>query len=117
MKTPLRIEIDGTAHTLTLHWPDGATQRIAHRLLREHCPCAECKRVRLHGAQPTASEDIAVLEVRAAGYGVHCCSATATSAASSRGPFWRNCPARIDTRACHVTSHLTGAPDSSGFAI
>ena len=70
MKTPLRIEIDGTAHTLTWHWPDGATQRIAHRLLREHCPCAECKRVRLHGAQPTASEDIAVLEVRAAGYGV-----------------------------------------------
>ncbi|BCF93983.1 gamma-butyrobetaine hydroxylase-like domain-containing protein [Paraburkholderia sp. PGU16] len=70
MRTPRHIEIDRTAQTLTLHWPDGVTQHVAHRVLRQHCPCAECKRLRLRGDTPLVPDDIAVLDVRPAGYGV-----------------------------------------------
>ena len=69
MNCPQRIEIDMQSRTLTLHWPDGAIQRIAHRVLRQMCPCAECKRLRLDGAAPVVPEDIAVLQIRSAGYG------------------------------------------------
>ncbi len=69
MNSPRHIEVDRRARTLTLHWPDGATQRIAHRLLRQICPCAECKRHRLEGAEPVVPDDIAVLEIHPAGYG------------------------------------------------
>ena len=68
MNAPERIAIDSKA--LTLHWPDGSTRRIAHHVLRHVCPCAECKRQRLDGAQSTVPDDIAVLEIRPAGYGV-----------------------------------------------
>ncbi|MBN3765591.1 gamma-butyrobetaine hydroxylase-like domain-containing protein [Burkholderia sp. Ac-20365] len=68
MKAPEQIEID--RKTVTLHWPDGSTRRIAHRVLRQLCPCAECKRSRLDGAQSAVPDDIAVLELRPAGYGV-----------------------------------------------
>jgi DUF971 family protein len=70
MKTPRHIEIDHTAHTLTLHWPDGATQCVTHHVLRQLCPCAECKRLHLRGGEPVVPDDITVLDVRPAGYGV-----------------------------------------------
>ena len=69
MNSPFHIELDMHARTLALHWADGATQRIAHRLLRQVCPCAECKRQRLDGAAPVVPDDIAVLEILPAGYG------------------------------------------------
>ncbi|CAD6511258.1 DUF971 domain-containing protein [Paraburkholderia sabiae] len=69
MNSPLHIELDMHARTLALHWGDGATQRIAYRLLRQICPCAECKRQRLDGAAPVVPNDIAVLEILPAGYG------------------------------------------------
>jgi DUF971 family protein len=65
MNSPQHIELDMQA----LYWPDGASQRIAHRVLRQMCPCAECKRLRLDGAAPVVPEDIAVVEIRPAGYG------------------------------------------------
>ncbi|HWT39626.1 MAG TPA: DUF971 domain-containing protein [Paraburkholderia sp.] len=69
MNSPQHIEVDMHARTLTLHWQNGATQRIAHRFLRQICPCAECKRLRLDGAAHAVPDDIVVLEIQPAGYG------------------------------------------------
>ncbi|WP_321897083.1 DUF971 domain-containing protein [Burkholderia cepacia] len=70
MRTPQRIELDGETRTLTLHWPQGLTQRLSHRALREACPCAQCRRLRVDGGTLSAPPGIAVLEVRPAGYGL-----------------------------------------------
>ncbi|RZF26241.1 DUF971 domain-containing protein [Paraburkholderia sp. UYCP14C] len=68
MKTPRQIEFD--AQTLTLHWNDGPAQRITSRALRLACPCAECRRLRLDGRALVVPSDIAILEIRPAGYGM-----------------------------------------------
>ena len=68
MKSPRLIEFD--AQALTLHWNDDPPQRISSHALRMQCPCAECRRLRLDGAEPLVPDDIAVLEIRPAGYGV-----------------------------------------------
>lgn len=31
------------AGTLDIEWPEGKRQTLPHRLLREHCRCADCK--------------------------------------------------------------------------
>jgi len=68
MKSPRQIEFN--ALELTLHWNDGPAQRIASRSLRMRCPCAECRRLRLDGTAPVVPSDIAILEIRPAGYGM-----------------------------------------------
>ena len=83
MKCPQRIELDMQARTLTLYWPDGATQCIAHDVLREACRCSACQRCRLDGIELRAAEDIALQEVRPAGYGLQLCF----SDAHERGIF------------------------------
>jgi DUF971 family protein len=70
MNSPERIELDMQACTLALHWPDGTTQCIPHRMLRQMCPCAECKRLRLDGVTLIVPEDIVVVEIRPAAYGM-----------------------------------------------
>jgi DUF971 family protein len=73
MRTPHEIRIDSTARVLTLHWPDGETQRIAHAQLREACPCAGCRRARLEGGQAAVlavSPDLTLTSVEPMGYGV-----------------------------------------------
>ncbi|SEJ80886.1 DUF971 domain-containing protein [Paraburkholderia diazotrophica] len=68
MKSPRQIEFN--ARALTLHWDDGPAQRIASRVLRMRCPCAECRWLRLDGNAPVVPPDIAILEIRPAGYGM-----------------------------------------------
>ncbi|MPW18012.1 DUF971 domain-containing protein [Paraburkholderia sp. CNPSo 3157] len=68
MKSPRQIEFNAWA--LTLHWNDGPAQRIASHMLRMGCPCAECRRLRLDGKAPVVPPDIAILEIRPAGYGM-----------------------------------------------
>ncbi|SDC88501.1 gamma-butyrobetaine hydroxylase-like domain-containing protein [Paraburkholderia lycopersici] len=73
MRTPDEIRIDATARVLTLRWPDGETQRIAHAQLRAACPCAGCRRVRLAGnpaAAVVVSPDVTLSGIEPMGYGV-----------------------------------------------
>jgi DUF971 family protein len=71
MRTPDEIRVDATARVLTLHWPDGETQRIDHARLRAACPCAGCRRLRLTGS-PSAvavSPDVTLNGIEPMGYG------------------------------------------------
>jgi DUF971 family protein len=70
MRIPLHVDLDAGAQTLTLHWPDGVTQRFAHRVLRQACPCAECRRIRIGGHEPSVSPSVEVVKIRPVGYGV-----------------------------------------------
>lgn len=70
MKIPRHVELDARARTLTLHWPDDVTQRFAHRVLRQACPCAECGRIRIGGGEPSVSPSVEVIKIHPTGYGV-----------------------------------------------
>jgi DUF971 family protein len=70
MKTPEEIRNDAAARALTLHWPAGVVQRVAHGRLREACPCSGCRRIRLEGGTPTAAPDLALTAIEPMGYGV-----------------------------------------------
>lgn len=65
MRMPNEIRINAAARELTLRWPDGETQRIAHAQLRAACPCAGCRRVRLAG-----NPDVTLSGIEPMGYGV-----------------------------------------------
>ena len=43
-RVPVAVQIDQSVdqRTLTLKWDDGQTTRVAARVLRQNCPCAEC---------------------------------------------------------------------------
>lgn len=71
MRTPQELRIDETARVLTLRWPDGEIQRVTHARLRESCPCADCRRIRLAGGAPEAAEDLLLNVIEPMGYGVH----------------------------------------------
>lgn len=64
------VEIRNAPGLLTLVWPDGTTQRIAHAQLRRACPCAACRRLRLAGAHIETPADIALTAIASMGYGV-----------------------------------------------
>jgi DUF971 family protein len=64
------VEVRNAPGALTLVWPDGATQRLAHADLRRDCPCAGCRRVRLSGAAIEAPAEIALTALASMGYGV-----------------------------------------------
>lgn len=70
MKAPRELRNDATAHALTLCWATGKTQRVAHGRLREACPCAICRRIRLAGDAPTAAPDLTLVAIESMGYGV-----------------------------------------------
>lgn len=70
VNVPDEIRNDATAAMLTLHWRDGRTQRVAHSRLREACPCAFCKRVRLAGGAPIAAPGLTLAAIEPMGYGV-----------------------------------------------
>ncbi|NTZ84569.1 DUF971 domain-containing protein [Burkholderia metallica] len=70
MIAPTEIALDHAAHALTLHWPDGATQRIGYARLRSDCPCAECRKVRLDGGRIDVRPALKLDGVEALGYGV-----------------------------------------------
>ncbi|AXF20964.1 hypothetical protein CUJ89_11000 [Burkholderia pyrrocinia] len=70
MIAPTEIALDHPARALTLHWPDGATQRIGYARLRSDCPCAECRKVRFDGGHIDARPGLTLDGVEALGYGV-----------------------------------------------
>jgi DUF971 family protein len=70
MIAPDKICNDATTRTLTLHWAAGRTQRIAHGHLREACPCAACRRIRLDGGAPKSVPDLMLTRIEPMGYGV-----------------------------------------------
>jgi DUF971 family protein len=70
MNTPSAVEVDSEGRAVLLHWPGGAVQRVAHRMLRDACPCAQCRRLRISGDSPTGARDVAVTEIRPMGYGI-----------------------------------------------
>lgn len=64
------VEIRNAPGVLTLVWPDGAIQRLAHADLRRACPCAGCRRLRLSGAPVEMAADVALAGIASMGYGV-----------------------------------------------
>lgn len=70
MNTPDEIRIDSAARLLALRWPTGETQRIAHVQLRECCPCAGCRSIRLAGGRLTVAADLTLTAIEPMGYGV-----------------------------------------------
>ena len=70
MIAPTEIALDHPAHALTLHWPDGVTQRIGYARLRGDCPCAQCRRIRFDGGHIDARASLTLDGVEALGYGV-----------------------------------------------
>lgn len=72
MRAPDEIRLDAPARVLTLHWPDGETQRIAYAQLRAACPCAGCRRIRLAGSTAAAvvSPHVTLSGIEPMGYGV-----------------------------------------------
>ncbi|NTZ08764.1 MULTISPECIES: gamma-butyrobetaine hydroxylase-like domain-containing protein [Burkholderia] len=70
MIAPTEIALDHPARVLTLHWPDGATQRIDYARLRCDCPCAECRKIRLDGGRIDVRPALKLDGVEALGYGV-----------------------------------------------
>lgn len=70
MRTPGEIRNDAATRALTLRWPAGQTQRIAHARLREACPCAACRLIRLGGGMLTPTADLTLTAIEPMGYGV-----------------------------------------------
>ena len=70
MKVPERIELDATARLLSLLWSDGVRQSLPHAVLRAHCPCSACRRIRLRGDMVTAAADISIVGIAPMGYGI-----------------------------------------------
>jgi DUF971 family protein len=71
MNVPERIELDGAARLLFLHWPGGSTRQVlAHALLRAQCPCSTCRRIRLHGDTIDAATNISIVGIVPMGYGI-----------------------------------------------
>lgn len=72
MNVPGEIALD--TRMMTLHWPDGRVQTIAHDVLRDACPCSTCRRLRgaareLPGS-PNAHAAVSITDIRPMGYGV-----------------------------------------------
>ena len=43
-RVPVAVQVDQAAdqRSLSFKWDDGITTQVTARLLRQHCPCAEC---------------------------------------------------------------------------
>lgn len=70
MTPPTEITLDHAAHTLTLRWPGGDTQRIGYAQLRSDCPCAACRKIRLDGNVVDARPGLTLDGVEPAGCGI-----------------------------------------------
>ncbi|WP_144157462.1 gamma-butyrobetaine hydroxylase-like domain-containing protein [Paraburkholderia sp. BCC1885] len=67
---PPQIVSNAVTRRLTLHWPDGREQQLAHAQLRQACACAECRRIRIDGGALHTSDDVTLVDVQSMGYGV-----------------------------------------------
>ncbi|MFK3798997.1 MULTISPECIES: DUF971 domain-containing protein [unclassified Pseudomonas] len=67
---PVSIGNARERQTLRVRWQDGREQRISHVLLRQQCPCSQCRAFRLRGMTPHVAASLRVLAVHSQGYGV-----------------------------------------------
>jgi DUF971 family protein len=67
---PISIGNSRQRQSLRLSWQDGREQRIDHVLLRQACPCSQCRAFRLRGTPPVVAASVRLLEVHPQGYGV-----------------------------------------------
>ncbi|WP_296259838.1 MULTISPECIES: gamma-butyrobetaine hydroxylase-like domain-containing protein [unclassified Pseudomonas] len=51
-------------------WRDGREQHIGHVLLREQCPCSQCRAFRLSGITLLVAPTLELVEVHSQGYGL-----------------------------------------------
>lgn len=69
---PERIENHMAQAVLALHWPDGEVVCLSHALLRDACPCSECRARRRAGQTIQSSASIRLTGVEPVGaYGLN----------------------------------------------
>jgi len=123
VNSPQRIELDVQAKTLTLYWPNGAAQCIAHDVLREACRCSVCQRLRLDRNELRAPEGIVLQEIRPIGYGLQLCFSDAHERGIFPWSYLESLPSAsctrqrtngVNARSQHVTA--TAPPSGSPTA-
>jgi DUF971 family protein len=73
MKVPECLELDAAARLLSVRWPDGVRQSLTHAVLRAHCPCSACRRIRLRvdtADTVDTADDISIVAITPMGYGI-----------------------------------------------
>ena len=67
MPAPQGLYSDAGAGKLEIVWDDASRQRFDIALLRQRCPCADCKSRRRRGMATVASAPPAIVEIRLIG--------------------------------------------------
>ena len=70
--TPAPVSISNSREhqRLRLSWQDGRERSLGHALLRQRCPCSQCRAFRLRGLNPVVASSVTVLEIHPQGYGL-----------------------------------------------
>jgi DUF971 family protein len=63
---PSGLRLHAASGVLELEWPDRPADRLPGRMLRQRCPCAQCRQARRAGQQIRA-DSISILRVEAYG--------------------------------------------------
>jgi DUF971 family protein len=85
MPMPVAVTDHQSSGVLELQWPDGATSRLPHALLRARCRCAACEQrrrhegraveagdaIRLHGMHPVADKGLNLVFSDGHGRGIY----------------------------------------------
>lgn len=67
---PVSIGNSTERQRLRLSWQDGREQYIDHVLLRQQCPCSQCRAFRLKGMKPVVASSLCLVEINPQGYGL-----------------------------------------------
>lgn len=70
MNAPAGLHSDAAAGLLTVHWHDGTQHALAHRRLRDACPCAGCRAQRRAGEPVRSPPGVTLAAIHPMGYGV-----------------------------------------------
>jgi DUF971 family protein len=60
---PRALRLHAQQRVLEIEWEDGAAASLPHRLLRERCPCAQCRQSRKEGNAIVAGTDVFLLNI------------------------------------------------------
>lgn len=67
---PIAIGNSRELQRLRLNWGDGREQHIDHVLLRQQCPCSQCRAFRLKGMKPVVAASVHLVAINPQGYGL-----------------------------------------------
>jgi DUF971 family protein len=68
----MAIRLRAVSRTLEIDWQDGLASSWSHRLLRQRCPCAQCRAQLRKGSTVPTLPDIALTDVEPYGhYALH----------------------------------------------